>query len=87
MNLFLFLLTGFDTTANTLSLIAHNLVIYPQVQKRLFEEIEEICGLEEGEIINYEQLAKLKYADAVFYETQRLCPMAAALVFFIKNKE
>uniref|UniRef100_A0A914NEG3 Cytochrome P450 n=1 Tax=Meloidogyne incognita TaxID=6306 RepID=A0A914NEG3_MELIC len=85
MNLFLFLLTGFDTTANTLSLIAHNLVIYPQVQKRLFEEIEEICGLEEGEIINYEQLAKLKYADAVFYETQRLCPMAAALVFFIKK--
>uniref|UniRef100_A0A915M2T4 Cytochrome P450 n=1 Tax=Meloidogyne javanica TaxID=6303 RepID=A0A915M2T4_MELJA len=80
MNLFLFLLTGFDTTANTLSLIAHNLVFYPEVQKRLFEEIEEICGLEEGEIINYEQLAKLKYVDAVFYETQRLCPMAAAVV-------
>ncbi|CAK5083332.1 unnamed protein product [Meloidogyne enterolobii] len=80
MNLFLFLLTGFDTTANTLSLIAHNLIFYPEVQKRLFEEIEEICGLEEGEIINYEQLAKLKYADAVFYETQRLCPMAAAVV-------
>ncbi|KAL7080600.1 hypothetical protein ACQ4LE_000417 [Meloidogyne hapla] len=80
MNLFLFLLTGFDTTANTLSLISHNLVIYPEVQKRLFEEIEEICGLEEGEMPSYEQLSKLKYADAVFYETQRLCPMAAAVV-------
>ena len=56
------------------------MVIYPEVQKRLFEEIEEICGAEEGEMPSYEQLAKLKYADAIFYETQRLCPMAAALV-------
>ena len=73
-------MAGFDTTANSLSLISHNLVIYPEVQKRLFEEIEEICGAEEGEMPSYEQLAKLKYADAIFYETQRLCPMAAALV-------
>uniref|UniRef100_A0A915M030 Cytochrome P450 n=1 Tax=Meloidogyne javanica TaxID=6303 RepID=A0A915M030_MELJA len=80
LNCSLFLLAGFDTTANSLSLIAHNLVIYPEVQKRLFEEIEEICGLEEGEIINYEQLAKLKYADAVFKETLRLCPIATDVV-------
>nr|CAD2195380.1 unnamed protein product [Meloidogyne enterolobii] len=79
LNCFLFLLAGFDTTANTLSLIAHNLVIYPHVQKRLFGEIEEICGLEE-ETIDYEQLAKLKYADAVFKETQRLCPIANDVV-------
>jgi len=78
-------LAGFDTSANTLSLIAHNLVIYPQVQKRLFEEIEEICGLEE-ETIDYEQLAKLKYADAVFKETQRLCPIANELVNKINNR-
>ncbi|KAL7080595.1 hypothetical protein ACQ4LE_000418 [Meloidogyne hapla] len=75
-NCFLFLLAGFDTSANTLSLISHNLVIYPEVQKRLFEEIEEICGLEEGEMPSYEQLSKLKYADAVLKETLRLCPIA-----------
>ncbi|KAF7633686.1 hypothetical protein Mgra_00006867 [Meloidogyne graminicola] len=80
VNIFLFLLTGFDTTANTLSLISHNLVMYPNVQKKLYEEIEEICGLEEGEMPTYEQLNKLKYLDAIFNETQRLCPIAAAVV-------
>ncbi|KAF7633682.1 hypothetical protein Mgra_00006863 [Meloidogyne graminicola] len=80
LNCFLFLLAGFDTTANTLSLISHNLVMYPNVQKKLYEEIEEICGLEEGEIPTYEQLNKLKYLDAIFNETQRLCPIAAAVV-------
>ena len=80
LNCLLFLAAGFDTTANTLSLIAHDLVFNPQVQKRLFEEIEEICGLEEGEIIEYEQLSKLKYMDAVLKETLRLCPIANELV-------
>uniref|UniRef100_A0A915P923 Cytochrome P450 n=1 Tax=Meloidogyne floridensis TaxID=298350 RepID=A0A915P923_9BILA len=80
LNCVLFLQAGFDTTANTLSLIAHNLVFNPQVQKRLFEEIEEICGLEEGEIIEYEQLSKLKYMDAVLKETLRLCPIANEIV-------
>ena len=75
LNSVLFLLAGFDTTANTLTLIAHNLVINPQVQKLSFEEIEEICELEEGEIIDYEQLSKLKYMDAVLRETLRLCPV------------
>ncbi|KAL7075479.1 hypothetical protein ACQ4LE_004978 [Meloidogyne hapla] len=77
LNCFVFLLAGFDTTANTLSLISHNLVIYPDVQKRLFEEI---CGLEEREIPSYEQLSKLKYADAVIKETLRLCPIANDVV-------
>nr|CAD2204231.1 unnamed protein product [Meloidogyne enterolobii] len=80
LNCLLFLAAGFDTTANTLSLIAHDLVFNPQVQKRLFEEIEEICGLEEGEMIDYEQLSKLKYMDAVLKETLRLCPIANDVV-------
>uniref|UniRef100_A0A1I8B6C7 Cytochrome P450 n=1 Tax=Meloidogyne hapla TaxID=6305 RepID=A0A1I8B6C7_MELHA len=78
LNCTLFLLAGFDTTSNSLSLIAHNLVMYPEVQKRLYEEIVEICGIEE-EMPSYEQLTKLKYADAVFKETQRLCPIASGV--------
>ena len=76
LNCVLFLLAGFDTTSNNLSLMAHYLVMYPEVQKRLFEEIEEVCGNGE-EMPSYEELAKLKYADAVFRETQRLCPIAS----------
>jgi len=56
--------------------MAHYLVMYPEVQKRLFEEIEEVCGDGE-EMPSYEELAKLKYTDAVFKETQRLCPIAS----------
>uniref|UniRef100_A0A915M2W9 Cytochrome P450 n=1 Tax=Meloidogyne javanica TaxID=6303 RepID=A0A915M2W9_MELJA len=78
LNCVLFLLAGFDTTSNNLSLMAHYLVMYPEVQKRLFEEIEEVCGDGE-EMPSYEELSKLKYADAVFKETQRLCPIASGV--------
>uniref|UniRef100_A0A914MK33 Cytochrome P450 n=1 Tax=Meloidogyne incognita TaxID=6306 RepID=A0A914MK33_MELIC len=78
LNCVLFLLAGFDTTSNNLSLMAHYLVMYPEVQKRLFEEIEEVCGDGE-EMPSYEELAKLKYVDAVFKETQRLCPIASGV--------
>lgn len=71
---FLFLLAGFDTTSNTLTITTHFLVNNQFVQDRLREEIMEICP--EGEP-TYEQLNKLKYAESVMKETLRLGPIAA----------
>lgn len=73
----LFLLAGFDTTSNTLSLISHNLALYPEVQDKMFDEIESVCV---DECPNFEQLGRLKYTEAVLKETIRLCPIAAAVV-------
>ncbi|KAI1706016.1 cytochrome p450 domain-containing protein [Ditylenchus destructor] len=71
---FVFLLAGFDTTANTLAntcfLLAHN----SEAQQRLQQEIDDICP--EGDP-TYEQLNQLKYAEATMKEALRLHPIAA----------
>ena len=69
-----FLLAGYDTTANSLALTCHNLANNMEAQQFLQDEIDDICP--DG-IPSYEQLNSLKYADAVMKETLRLCPIAA----------
>jgi cytochrome P450 len=78
-NLFMFLLAGFDTSANTLGIISHNLAMHPDVQDKLYAEIEAICGagIYDDEPTSYEQLNQLKYTEAVIKESLRLCPIAA----------
>ena len=71
---FVVLLAGFDTTSNALALTAHYLAGNMDVQKRLQEEIDEICPNGQP---SYEQLNSLRYADCVFKETLRVCPIAA----------
>ncbi len=39
---FLFFLAGFDTIANTLSFLAYNLAMNPEVQDKLMEEIDSV---------------------------------------------
>ncbi|KAI6190866.1 hypothetical protein M3Y97_00165400 [Aphelenchoides bicaudatus] len=74
----LFMVAGFDTTANTLAFTVYYLALNPDVQEKLRQEIVEICG-EHGEI-DYDCLAKMKYNEAVMKETLRLKPIAAAVV-------
>jgi len=74
-----FLLAGFDTTANTLALTAYYLMKNPEVQEKLRAEIDEVCGVEGGEggeWPSYEQLGRLRYAEACMKETLRLVPIA-----------
>jgi cytochrome P450 len=72
-------LAGFDTSSNTLAVISHNLAMHPDVQEKLYAEIEAICGGgldDDDEPPSYEQLNQLKYAEAVVKESLRLCPIA-----------
>ncbi|KAI1718569.1 cytochrome p450 domain-containing protein [Ditylenchus destructor] len=70
----LFLLAGFETTANSLANTCYNLMNNPQCQKRLQDEIDEFCP----EQPSYEQLSQMKYLDAIIRETLRLHPTGAA---------
>jgi len=75
----IFLLAGFDTTANTLALTCHYLMQNPEAQEQLRDEIVEVCGVNSDEEDNwpsYEQLGKLRYAEACMKETLRLVPIA-----------
>lgn len=74
-----FLFAGFDTTANTLALTVYYLTKNPEAQERLRAEIDEVCGVaeEDGSAWpSYEQLGKLRYAEACMKETLRLVPIA-----------
>uniref|UniRef100_A0A914IEG0 Cytochrome P450 n=1 Tax=Globodera rostochiensis TaxID=31243 RepID=A0A914IEG0_GLORO len=73
MQLQLFLLAGFDTTANSLGFVSYNLACHPTVQLKAQEEIDTVCLNEDA---TYEELNRLKYTDAVIKETLRLLPIA-----------
>uniref|UniRef100_A0A914HV24 Cytochrome P450 n=1 Tax=Globodera rostochiensis TaxID=31243 RepID=A0A914HV24_GLORO len=77
MQLESFMLAGFDTTANSLSVVSHNLAFHPEVQAKVQEEIDSICIDEDP---TYEQLSQLKYTEAVVKETLRLCPIGASVM-------
>ncbi|PAV74176.1 hypothetical protein WR25_08746 isoform B [Diploscapter pachys] len=74
--LLVFLIAGFDTTANSLSYTSYLLAKHPDKMKKLQEEIDRECA---GTTIDYDALGKLKYLEAVFKETLRMYPLAASV--------
>jgi cytochrome P450 len=54
--------------------------MHPDVQDKLYAEIEAICGAggndDDNEPPSYEQINQLKYTEAVVKESLRLCPIA-----------
>ncbi|CAB3409531.1 unnamed protein product [Caenorhabditis bovis] len=72
-NCFVFLLAGFDTTANTLAYASHAIVKHPDVGKKIQQEVDSVCS--DGNI-SYDDLNKMSYLEAVVKETLRLYPIA-----------
>ncbi|GMS94484.1 hypothetical protein PENTCL1PPCAC_16659, partial [Pristionchus entomophagus] len=70
----LFLLAGYDTTSITLAKAVHFLAIYPEIQERLKDEIDEVISDEEYVL---ENVGNLRYAEAVIKETLRHYPLAS----------
>ncbi|KAI0027187.1 cytochrome P450 [Vararia minispora EC-137] len=74
-NVFIFLLAGHETTAHTLCFCLAYLALYPHEQDRLYEEVKSVLpGLDTPPA--YEDMARLPYALACFYETLRILPAA-----------
>lgn len=72
---FVFLLAGFDTTANTLAITSFYLARNSKIQEKLIKEVDEIFG--NGADFSYENVNKLKYGDCVMKEALRMFPIAA----------
>ena len=60
---------GTDTNMYTLYWTVFFLAYYPDVQERIFKEIEEVCGLDEYPKLK--QRPMLSYADATLHEVMR----------------
>ena len=72
-----FVFAGHDTTTGALTRIFHQLVLHPEAQSRLRDEITEAharLGIDSD--LDYETLIDLPYLDAVIRETLRLFPPA-----------
>lgn len=54
--------------------MAHEITINPDIQQKLFEEIEAMESDLNGKTISYEQIQSLKYMDQVVCETLRKWP-------------
>uniref|UniRef100_A0A8D0BJT3 Cytochrome P450 family 24 subfamily A member 1 n=1 Tax=Salvator merianae TaxID=96440 RepID=A0A8D0BJT3_SALMN len=65
-------IAGVETTANSLLWALYNISCNPQVQAKLFEEIQEVVSA--GENPNAEHLKKMPYLKACLKESMRLTP-------------
>jgi cytochrome P450 len=66
-------IAGHETTANALTFTIHLLGNHPEIQQKVFDEINEIESQTENII---EQLQKMTYTNAVLNESMRLYPPA-----------
>lgn len=79
-NIFAMLLAGEDTTSNTLSWTLYYLAQHPDIIKTIRKEANEVYGTHEVPE-DYNQLSKLKYANAAIQEAIRLKPTTPILFF------
>lgn len=70
---FVFLLGGFETTSTQMCIIAQLLIMNPDVQKHLQEEIDEVVRKTDGKL-TYDVIKAMPYLDAVFNESLRRHP-------------
>ncbi|XP_055679448.1 probable cytochrome P450 9f2 [Lutzomyia longipalpis] len=68
---FLFFLAGYDTISNMLSFTTYEIMVNPDIQERLFEEISETNSNLDGKSLKYDTLQNLKYLDMVISESLR----------------
>jgi len=74
----LFFFAGFDTVSVLMCFMAHELAVNPDIQDRLYEEVQAVKEELNGKPLTYEILQKMKYLDMVVSETLRLWPANAA---------
>ncbi|XP_013101430.2 probable cytochrome P450 9f2 [Stomoxys calcitrans] len=72
----IFLFAGFETTSGAMGFAGHELMEYPEVQQKLFEEIQEVDKQLQGKPLTHEILQKMTYMDMVVSEVLRKWPVA-----------
>uniref|UniRef100_A0A1B0GK49 Cytochrome n=1 Tax=Lutzomyia longipalpis TaxID=7200 RepID=A0A1B0GK49_LUTLO len=68
------ILTGFESTALSLSYCILMIAMHPNVQERLYDEIISVTG-NSYDNVNYEDIGKFRYMEQVIKETLRLFPV------------
>ncbi|XP_065366482.1 probable cytochrome P450 4d14 [Calliphora vicina] len=69
-----FMFEGHDTTTSGISHTLYLLARHPQVQQKVFEEIQQVIGNDKDKAITMRELQDLKYLDVVIKESLRMYP-------------
>ncbi|XP_058802796.1 cytochrome P450 9e2-like [Phymastichus coffea] len=75
---FIFFFGGFETTSSHMCVMAHELAINPDIQKKLQDEIDSVMAKSKGNP-SYEDILEMQYLDAVFNEALRRHSQASVL--------
>ncbi|CAG0890358.1 unnamed protein product [Darwinula stevensoni] len=75
----IFFVAGFDTTASMMNFLSYVLAIHPDIQDRLYQEIEK--KMDEHGGINHEMMNSCVYLDQVVHETLRYYPPSSRNTF------
>ena len=70
-----FLIAGFETTANTLTSMILYFAMHPELQDKVYEEIMTCLG--DDETITNEYVKEMEYLEAFIKETLRIKPPIA----------
>lgn len=71
----LFLIAGYETTANSLSYLIYHLMLNPEIQEQCYHEIMDVTGGDKE--ISYDQCGKMKFVETCIKEVLRLYPLAS----------
>ncbi|KAI5642504.1 cytochrome p450 domain-containing protein [Phthorimaea operculella] len=69
-----FIFGSVDTSSTTLSYCLHELAHHPEVQEKLFNEVNDALEQKGKEVLEYDDLMELKFLSACLYETLRKHP-------------
>ncbi|CAL4130192.1 unnamed protein product, partial [Meganyctiphanes norvegica] len=81
-NAWVFLLGGFETTANSITYTSYLLAMHQEVQEKLYQEVMSIIQ-DHSSHIGYDDIAKMTYLDQVFSESLRVI---TPVVLFISRE-
>ncbi|XP_047494075.1 LOW QUALITY PROTEIN: uncharacterized protein LOC125042480 [Penaeus chinensis] len=79
-NAYMFVLAGYETTANAIAFTSYTLARYPQWQELCVEEIRKVMDGQEQNELTYEQVSCLHVLERVFQETLRIYPPVPSFV-------
>ncbi|XP_023224049.1 cytochrome P450 4C1-like [Centruroides sculpturatus] len=75
-----FMFAGHDTTAVGISWALYNLGLYPQIQQKLYEEVQSIFGEDKERAVNQNDLREMKYLECFLKESLRLYPSVPTIM-------
>ena len=76
-NCFVLFFGGFDSSSSVMATCSHYLAKYPEIQERLFEEIDQAIQDNDGnQSLDYNAIQGLQFLDMVVHEGLRIFPLS-----------